>query len=112
MMRKINMIEKQDPPFLQTAVMTSYYLVKYYGGSYEDSFDAVVFVTNKKSTATKYCTRFNKILKKWQNYYKQFETKKYGIMTWIADEHIDKKFYRWNQLNKISRCCYVEVSVR
>lgn len=60
----------------QTSVMTSYYLVRYSGGSYEDAFDVVVFATNKKSTATKYCTKFNKLLKKWQNYYKQFETKK------------------------------------
>ena len=96
----------------QNAVMTSYYLVKFYGGSYEDSFDYVVFVTNKKTTATKYCTRFNKMLKKWKDYYKQFETKKYGIMTWVSDEHIDTKFYRWNQLNKISGCSWSEVSVR
>jgi hypothetical protein len=96
----------------KNAVIVSFYLVKYYGGSYEDSFQSFVFVTNKKSTATKYCTKFNKILKKWQDYYKQFETKKYGTITWIADEHIEKKFSRWNQLNAISRCCYVEVAVR
>jgi hypothetical protein len=96
----------------QNAVMASYYLVKYYGGSYEDSFDEVLFVTNKKSTATKYCTKFNKMLKKWQDYYKQFETRKYGIMTWIADEHIDTKFYRWNELSRINSCYWVEVSVR
>lgn len=111
-MRNENMNEPINSQCRKTRVMTSYYLVKYYGGSYEDSFDAVVFVTNKKSTATKYCTKFNKMLKKWQDYYKQFETRKYGIMTWIADEHIDTKFCRWNQLNKISKCCYVEVSVR
>ena len=100
------------PPFLKTAVSGSYYLVRYSGGSYEDAFDVVVFATNKKATATKYCTKFNKLLKKWQNYYKQFETKKYGIMTWIADEHIDTKFYRWNRLQNINRCYYEVVSVR
>ena len=52
------------------------------------------------------------LVKKWKNYYKQFETKKYGIMTWIADEHIDTKFYRWNKLQKISQCYYEVVSVR
>ena len=103
---------KTNAQLPQAIVMTSYYLVRYSGGSYEDAFDVVVFATNKKSTATKYCTKFNKLLKKWQNYYKQFETKKYGIMTWIADEHIDTKFYRWNKLQKISRCYYEEVSVR
>jgi hypothetical protein len=88
------------------------YLVSYYGGRYEDTFDVVIFTTNKKSTATKYCTKFNTLLKKWKNYYKQFETQKYGIMTWIADEHIETKFYRWNKLKKITKCCYKEISVR
>jgi len=107
------MIElKTETHLLENAVMTSYYLVRYSGGSYEDAFDVVVFTTNKKSTATKYCTKFNKLLKKWKDHYKQFETKKYGIMTWIADEHIDTKFYRWNKLQKISRCYYEVVSVR
>lgn len=101
-----------NPQLNETAVSGSYYLVRYSSGSYEDAFDVVVFATNKKSTATKYCTKFNKLLKKWQNYYKQFETKKYGIMTWIADEHIDTKFYRWNRLQNISRCYYEVVSVR
>jgi len=103
---------KTDAHLLQTTVMTSYYLVRYSGGDYEeDAFDKIIFVTNKKSTATKYCTKFNKMLKKWQDYYKQFETKKYGIMMWIADEHIDK-FSRWNRLQKMNRCYYEVVSAR
>jgi len=64
---------------------------------YEKNVLEIIFVTNKKSTATKYCTKFNKLLKKWQDHYEQFETKKYGIMMWLADEHIDK-FSRWNKL--------------
>jgi hypothetical protein len=108
----MNIELNQKPQLNKHAVMTSYYLVRYYGGSYEDSFDVVVFATKKKSTATKYCTKFNKLLKKWKEHYKQFETKKYGIMTWIADEHIETKFYRWNKLQKISRCYYEVVSVR
>jgi hypothetical protein len=92
-------------------VSGSYYLVRYSGGSYEDAFDVIVFATNKKSTATKYCTKFNKMLKKWKDYYKQFETKNYSFMTWLADEHFDK-FNRWNKLQRISRCYYEVVSVR
>ena len=103
---------KKKSQSCQNAVMTSYYLVRYSGGSYEDNFDYVIFATNKKTTATKYCSKFNKMLKKWKDYYKQFETKKYGIMTWLDDEHIDTKFQRWNQISKISRCYWVEVSVR
>jgi len=96
---------------LEYVVMTSYYLVRYSGGSYEDAFDVVIFATNKKSTATKYCTKFNRMLKKWKDYYKKFETEKYGVMTWLADEHFDK-FNRWNKLQNISRCYYEVVSVR
>lgn len=103
---------KTETHLRENAVMTSYYLVRYYGGSYEDSFDVVVFATNKKTTATKYCTKFNKLLKKWKEHYKQFETTKFGCMTWIADEHVETKFYRWNRLQKISRCYYEVVSVR
>ena len=45
---------KTNAQLPQAIVMTSYYLVRYSGGSYEDAFDVVVFATNKKSTATKY----------------------------------------------------------
>lgn len=103
---------KTETHLRENAVMTSYYLVRYSGGSYEDAFDVVVFATNKKSTATKYCTKFNKLLKKWKEHYKQFETRKYGIMTCIADEHIETKFYRWNRLQRINNCYYEVVSVR
>jgi len=40
-----------EQPFCQTSISGSYYLVRYYGGSYDDYYSAVVFVTNKKSTA-------------------------------------------------------------
>ena len=93
------------------AISGSYYLVRYYGGSYDDYYNAVVFVTNKKSTATKYCSRFNKALKKWKTYYEQFETDKFG-MKWIADEHVEKHFNRWNRLQNITKCYYEEVSFR
>ena len=65
-------------PLQQCNVSGSYYLVRYSGGSYDDYYSAVVFVTNKKSTATKYCTKFNKLLGKWKTYYSQFETNKRG----------------------------------
>lgn len=103
---------KTETHLRENDVMTSYYLVRYYGGSYEDAFNVVVFATKKKSTATKYCTKFNQMLKKWKDYYRKFETKKYGKMTWITDEHINTKFYRWNKLQKIIRCYYEVVSVR
>lgn len=109
---KITNKNTEVPQSCKTAVITSYYLVRYSGGSYDDYYSAVIFVTNNKKTATKYCTKFNKTLKNWKDYYKKFETKKYGIMTWIGDEHVDTKFNRWNKLQKISRCYYEVVSVR
>ena len=55
--------------------MKKIYIVRYCGGSYDDWYESNVFVTDKKTTATKYVTKFNKTLKKWKNHYKQFEGK-------------------------------------
>jgi hypothetical protein len=51
------------------------------------------------------------MLKKWKDYYKQFETDKFG-MKLIADEHAEKYFDRWNSLQNITKCYYEEVSFR
>lgn len=122
-MENENLNEPQKPALNKTHVSGSYYLVRYCGGfdytncggSYDDYYTAVVFVTNNKSTATKYCSRFNKALKKWKAYYEQFETDKFGMewgMKWIADEHVEKHFDRWNSLQNITKCYYEEVSFR
>jgi len=91
--------------------MSKIYLVKYFGGSYDDFYTVTIFATEKKSTAAKYVTRFNKILKKWKKYYSQFEDKEYEY-AWIKDEHIDPHFDRWHSLRNITRCYYDEVEVR
>lgn len=91
--------------------MKNRYLVRYCGGSYDDYYSAVIFVTDNEATAKKYVTRFNRILKKWKEHYKQFETTKLGIM-WIADEHVEKHFDRWNSLQNITNCYYEEVPFR
>ena len=69
-------------------------MVKYCGGSYDDWYEQYIFVTDKKSTATKYVTKFNRILKKWKEYSKQFEDNNMG-MTWIKDEYVKQHFNRW-----------------
>jgi hypothetical protein len=56
-------------------------------------------------------TKFNRILKKWKDYYSQFEDKSLGI-AWIKDEHVEKYFKRWHYLNGINNCYYKEVSIR
>jgi hypothetical protein len=87
------------------------YIVKYYGGSYDDSYETDVFVTDKKSTATKYVTKFNKMLKKWKEHYQQYETDD-SLFTWIDNKYIDKYFMRWNSLQNITKCYYTEIECR
>ena len=50
------------------------YIVKYTKGNYEYSEVNTIFATTKKSVATKYATRYNKMLKKWKEHYRQYET--------------------------------------
>ena len=50
---KMMTVKEQNKALSQTSVMTSYYLVRYSGGSYEDDFAVVVFATNKKSNCRK-----------------------------------------------------------
>ena len=84
----------------------TYYLIKYCGSAYDGYYNTVVFVTNNKSTATKYVSKFNRILKKWTKYYKQFETNKFG------GKWIEKHYIRWYQLQQITKCYYEEVPFR
>lgn len=87
------------------------YLVKYCGGSYDDYYTCVVFATTKQSVAKKYVAKFNRILKKWKKYYRQFEGKEMGF-NWIKQEHVEKHFDRWNAINNISEAYYEEIPVR
>ena len=66
--------------------MKKIYLVKYYGGSYESSYEHIIFATISKSKATKYTAKFNRILKKWKQHYAQYEENKFGIMPWLKDK--------------------------
>jgi hypothetical protein len=87
------------------------YIVKYYGGSYEDSYTRIVFVTDKKSTATKYVTRFNKILKKWKEHYSQYEEQSIPSFKWIKDT-FNHKFPRWYALSNVTKAYWEEIEVR
>jgi hypothetical protein len=88
------------------------YIVRYSSGSYEDYDITDIFVTNKKSNATKYCTKFNRMLERWNKHYEQYEDKKYGGLRWIKDEHAKQHFRRWHMLSNINRCHWEEVEVR
>lgn len=89
------------------------YIVKYSTGSYDDYGVTDIFITDKKSIATKYVTKFNSILKKWNNYYKQFEETPYeGSCGWIKDEFSEQYFWRWHRLKETNKCWWEEIEVR
>ena len=91
--------------------MKKMYIVRYCGGSYDDWYEANVFVTDKKTTATKYVTKFNKTLKKWKKHYNQFENKELG-MNWIKEEYVEQHFNRWDSLQNINNCYWSEIEFR
>lgn len=93
--------------------MEKIYIVRYYGGSYDNHYEVLLFATTKKSIATKYVTKFNTILEKWKTYYSQFEEDKYGIgIKQLKDEYIEEYYDRWSSLRNVSRCYYDELNVR
>ncbi len=91
--------------------MKKIYIVKYSGGEWDDYFTADIFATEKKSVATKYVTKYNKLLKKWSDYYKKFESNDL-CMKWIKDEYVERHFYRWNKLKGINNCYWESINVR
>jgi hypothetical protein len=94
---------------MKNKVMKKMYIVKFSSGSYDDYSIFCVFVTEKKSIATKYVTKFNKILKKWKNYYSQFEN---DDRDWIKEEYVNQHFKRWHALREINECYWEEIEVR
>lgn len=87
------------------------YIVKYSVGSYDDYDIFDIFITDKKSTATKYVTKFNKKVKYWRSYYSQFEKDIAGFK-WIKEEFVDSHYHRWNQIRRINRCYWKEIEIR
>ena len=92
--------------------MDKIYLVKYYGGSYDNYYTTIIFATTNKSKATKYVTKFNRILKKWKEYYSHFEDDRLGFKC-IKKEFVTQSVYdRWHNLRNITKCYYEEVPMR
>ena len=88
------------------------YIVKYYGGSYEDFYEATIFATTKKSKAYKYRAKFNRILKKWKSHYSQYETRNIAGMPWLGKQYVNKCYKRWSILNRITQCNVQEIELR
>jgi len=88
------------------------YIVKYSLGSYDDYREEIIFVTIKKSTATKYVTRFNKILKQLEESNKKLEkVESYG-WTWIKDKYAKNFYRRWSTVREINRAYWEESEIR
>lgn len=87
------------------------YIVSYSTGAYEDYREIILFSTTKKSTATKYVTKFNKLVDKWYKYYSQYEQNCSGHR-WIKQEYIEKYFNRWYKLKEINKAFYQEIEIR
>ena len=83
--------------------MDKIYLVRHCGGSYEDSWDNVIFATISKKNAQKYVQKYNRVLEKWKVYYSQFEDKR---------RVLSKNFHRWHQINSFINCYFEEIDVR
>ena len=83
------------------------YLVWYAGGGWDNEFTVELFVTKDKKLATDYVEKFNSILRKWQDYYRQFTDDGF-----LMDDYESKYFMRWDCLSEINGCYWREIEVR
>ena len=84
------------------------YIAKYSIGSYEDYTEYTVFASTNKSKVTKWCTKFNKMIIKWSDYYKKYE----DDIGWIKVEYVTKHYKRWYWLRTITKAYYEETEIR
>lgn len=87
------------------------YLVKYCVGEWEDYWETTLFATDSLLVAERYVDKFNSLLNKWKEYYKQFEEFD-GFGMCIKEEYVDQHFLRWSQINKIENAFYEKIEVR
>ena len=91
--------------------MEKMYLVLYTSGSYDDYEEHIIFASANKSTATKYVTKFNNILKKWKEHFSQYNNKT-GRITWIKDDapkHVKVRSYK---IHEINNCYWKEIKIK
>lgn len=90
--------------------MKTAYLVKYQGGSWDDYYNANVFVTLNEETAKKYIDKANKMLLKWKEYFKKFEDES----GWFDDEKhsVDDWYMRWKQIKNISNFYFETITIK
>ena len=86
------------------------YLVSHSEQNYEDYEEEFIFATTDKQVAYSYADRYNALLKKWRDYYKQFEVKQGACHSGIS--HLDIKYYRWITLKNLNGCKVTKVNMR
>jgi len=91
--------------------MDKLYIVKYSSGEYYDYIEKDIFVTTSKSKATRYVTKFNRLLKKWGKYYEKFENK-LGSINWFDESYPTKYYDRWYSLRNTNSCFWEEIEIR
>jgi hypothetical protein len=88
------------------------YIVKYSLGTYDDYREEIIFATIKKTIATKYVTRFNKVLKQLEEDNKRFEkVESYGL-SWIKDKYAKNFYRRWSTVREINKAFWEESEIR
>lgn len=88
------------------------YLVKYCGGDIDDYYRVTIFVTSKRKTAIDYTKKFNRILREWKRYYKQFEEKNVFGYPSLKEEYFNDYYDRWSRLHMITKCYYEIIELR
>lgn len=91
--------------------MSKMYLLTYTSGVYDSYHEKDIFVTADKKKATKYVTKFNRILKKWKKYYSQFENNENGF-NWIDEKYINEHYKNWSKLRDINECYWQLIEIR
>lgn len=80
------------------------YVVGYYGGVYDSSYEKIIFCTFDKNKAEKYVNKFNKLLDKWTDYYNDY----------YNNNNIDyyNRCYKYYIITDIMKCKYEEIELR
>jgi len=91
--------------------MKKIYLACYDTGDYEDKDVIIVFASHNKRLVTKWVTKFNKIKKRWDEYYNQYCDFRYSIL-WVKDDCPEYIYKRWYKNRSIGKAYYKEIEIR
>jgi hypothetical protein len=87
--------------------MKTIYIIKYCGG-FEDYFENIIFATFNKKLAQKYVEKYNRILNKWKEHYRQYEDDE----GFLDDIHSNYIYYRYEKILNLKNCFYEKIKIR